>query len=480
MPVGDTADLHPHPKILRFSLMPFGIRFTYPVFLALVPFLGNSTGAIPDNGYRLHTLPERWEIREPTPAFDPDEPDAKLGELRKGIEVNVRERRAGGKQWLVEYPRRNRDSIFALIDVPNAARITGHGFDEIRPVIDDFPLLRRLLEAERPWPETLDERLALYFPDGYRVPAGTREDPQRVVARGNRWRFWGIDPITVAYDRVHNERPRLIVEVWTKGEAFRRPDFRENSVRNTIRRNLEHLVNTFDPGGDSQFRERVQTVGVIREGSEIFLLPNDIRVSFRHERDEYMILEIESADNLAALEERAPRSREELREFLESRVATTDSGHVHIDGIPMVNQGDKGYCVVASMARVFNFYGLHVDMHGLARLAGTLPQRSFDDAGGTFRADALNAMQRSTINSPFRRRDISSTGRSAQRNIRRYVDRGIPVLWVIPGHMNLIIGYHPENDTIVYSDSWGPGHEFKVMPWEYFERLNLGMWVLEP
>ncbi|MGI9242055.1 MAG: C39 family peptidase [Verrucomicrobiales bacterium] len=42
-----------------------------------------------------------------------------------------------------------------------------------------------------------------------------------------------------------------------------------------------------------------------------------------------------------------------------------------IPGIPMVNQGSKGYCAVASLERVIRYYGADIDMHDLANLANT-------------------------------------------------------------------------------------------------------------
>ena len=66
-----------------------------------------------------------------------------------------------------------------------------------------------------------------------------------------------------------------------------------------------------------------------------------------------------------------------------------------------------------------------------------------------------------------------------RNSIRKNVGKGIPVIWSaklgkfeeekIPpqatgGHMRLIIGYNDKNDTIIYTDTWGSGHEKKSMP----------------
>ena len=48
---------------------------------------------------------------------------------------------------------------------------------------------------------------------------------------------------------------------------------------------------------------------------------------------------------------------------------STPSGDKWIKDVPMVDQGQKGYCAVASTERVMRLYGLPVDEHDLAQLA---------------------------------------------------------------------------------------------------------------
>lgn len=43
---------------------------------------------------------------------------------------------------------------------------------------------------------------------------------------------------------------------------------------------------------------------------------------------------------------------------LPANVTTNEDGDVFIPGIPMVDQGPKGYCVVASVQRLFEYYGI--------------------------------------------------------------------------------------------------------------------------
>ena len=62
------------------------------------------------------------------------------------------------------------------------------------------------------------------------------------------------------------------------------------------------------------------------------------------------------------------------RSSLNSNVVKDRStGDVFIKNVPMVDQGKKGYCAVASAARVYQYYGLEVDQHELAQIAGTGP-----------------------------------------------------------------------------------------------------------
>ena len=64
-----------------------------------------------------------------------------------------------------------------------------------------------------------------------------------------------------------------------------------------------------------------------------------------------------------------------------------------------------------------------------------------------------------------------------QRDIQRSIDEGTPLLWSVRlgivsesnspqragGHMRIIVGYNRTTSEILYSDSWGPGHEEKRM-----------------
>lgn len=226
-------------------------------------------------------------------------------------------------------------------------------------------------------------------------------------------------------------------------------------------------------------------------------------------------------------------SRKELR----SSIQKEEDGTVWLDGVNMVDQGQKGYCVPATLARVFAFYGMDgVDQHALAALCDS----SAD--GGT----SSNAMETamaaickkfpvklvtledyqtsmSTMMEPYNKlakkegksqismmqapMDVADpeillkarAGKKAQVKkwlslVKRHIDSGSPVLWSVVlgiykepvsvpqtrgGHMRLIIGYNMKEQTIIYSDSWGAGHEKKTLPAAEAAAMTTGRYVIK-
>lgn len=80
-------------------------------------------------------------------------------------------------------------------------------------------------------------------------------------------------------------------------------------------------------------------------------------------------------------------NRSSLRDNVVKDKAT---GDVYIANVPMIDQGRKGYCAVASSARVYRYYGLDVDQHELAQIAGTGP------GSGTSLGEMVEALKKVT------------------------------------------------------------------------------------
>ena len=56
---------------------------------------------------------------------------------------------------------------------------------------------------------------------------------------------------------------------------------------------------------------------------------------------------------------------------IKDNVTKSPNGDVYIDNVPMVDQGQKGYCAAATAERVLKYYGVDVDEHTVAQAAGT-------------------------------------------------------------------------------------------------------------
>jgi hypothetical protein len=82
------------------------------------------------------------------------------------------------------------------------------------------------------------------------------------------------------------------------------------------------------------------------------------------------------------------------------------------------------------------------------------------------------------------------------RDIARTIDAGVPVVWsvlvgIVPepklpgdgevaGHMRMIVGYNAKTREILYSDTWGAGHEEKRMSMDDAWVINKGYFVVTP
>ena len=237
-----------------------------------------------------------------------------------------------------------------------------------------------------------------------------------------------------------------------------------------------------------------------------------IRITIRPDRKE---LERGGADDVA--------KRADLKEH----VRTDKEGTVWIEGIPMVDQGEKGYCVPATISRVFAYYNMDgVDQHALAAIC-----KSSGEEGTTIESmsKALASISsrfhmRITSWRWFNKKSIAKDyDKLAQRarvpmgmldsrvllevikskpallrkglkDIRKYIDAGIPVVWgvmlglfpeqgipqSVGGHMRLIIGYNEEKQMIIYTDSWGSGHDLKAMPLAQACAISELLYVLSP
>ena len=203
------------------------------------------------------------------------------------------------------------------------------------------------------------------------------------------------------------------------------------------------------------------------------------------------------------------RSQASIRKSEFKKNVIKEGSDVYIDNIPMVDQGSKGYCVVASIQRLFEYYGISCDMHQLAEIAGSKPdtgtstietnrQLGAIDYLFKTRYDCLAIKQGNGFNEikdqKYVGKELSTD--KIENEIVKSIDKGIPLLWSLTvgkypevpalheqtsgGHMRLIIGYNLEERRLYFSDSWGAGHALKHMSLDDALKATSGFFLLTP
>lgn len=80
------------------------------------------------------------------------------------------------------------------------------------------------------------------------------------------------------------------------------------------------------------------------------------------------------AGNMAAITGTGLLTKQKKLMTLKNDVLKSSKGDVYIDGIPMVDQGQKGYCAAATAERILRHYRIEVDQHQVAQMAQTSAQ----------------------------------------------------------------------------------------------------------
>lgn len=235
-------------------------------------------------------------------------------------------------------------------------------------------------------------------------------------------------------------------------------------------------------------------------------------------------------------------------------------GDVFVDNVPMVDQGQKGYCAVATAERVLRYYGLEFDEHQLAEAAktsvdggtstlamketvqaigqryrlGTVVCHGDFDKGTGGRIDALveevrtynkaakklkkrsvsddvyiTRSENSVMYNPaafyevaepevLKEMKVNGSQKSKftkfKADIQEQIRKGIPLMWgvilgIYPepgipqsagGHMRLVVGFNEKKNEILYSDSWGAGHELKRMPLDWAWTITRSLMYMKP
>lgn len=206
----------------------------------------------------------------------------------------------------------------------------------------------------------------------------------------------------------------------------------------------------------------------------------------------------------------------EVKQRLASSVVRKPNGDVFITEIPMVDQGPKGYCVPATFERVMRTMGLEADMYLLAMVGQS-------GMGGGTSVELLLDNLRYQVRSKGRRVKEDDIKELRIRDVKRYIDEGIPVMWRICSmeayneaadkntaerakvtdwqahaekvatdytaliespkpdsnyHLCMIIGYNEATQELAVSDSWGARFELRWVPLSVANWANNGSLVM--
>ena len=237
----------------------------------------------------------------------------------------------------------------------------------------------------------------------------------------------------------------------------------------------------------------------------------------------------------------------------QSNVKSNEEGDVYIANVPMVDQGSKGYCSVATAERVLRYFGQSIDEHEIAQMAETNAEggtstkamisavetigkkcrlgkreivakltdwedgekrlKEYNKAAKKLKKPELNIMDYikeegngrifyigqmeqamdAKVLKAMSMKDKSGYGKFL-KGIYEQTKRGVPLFWSVRlglypesgipqnagGHMRLVIGYNREKGEIIYTDSWGAGHERKYMPDDWAWTITHNLFYLNP
>ena len=197
----------------------------------------------------------------------------------------------------------------------------------------------------------------------------------------------------------------------------------------------------------------------------------------------------------------------------------------------------------ATAARIFNYYGVPADQHEMAKISGndaggggTNPDEmedamkkisgkyktrfqtlmDFDYSSRKYQSfmrkynSAAKKLGEKTLDTdnyiyffgglkPDVLREVNGKGPVFEKFmgiVRENIDKGVPVMWALQlglfpengekakqfggGHMRIIIGYNTTKNEIIFTDSWGAGHEKKRMTAPDASSATMGLYLLQP
>lgn len=402
-----------------------------------------------------------------------------------------------------------------------------------------------LLSADNLWAQKPDEIFAVAAKLDYEWTSNTH-DSLRVA--GKDLTAYGLPAVESIARFKDGKLTEITVMLYARGDAGDLAKEKFDALVRTSAETLNKITNTkFTPRGKDP-TNAVKADGLIWQTDQAHYL---LEFSFTKEvksrdipfRAEFVRLEITppemGGDRVASVKSTSSTKISGAAHV--KREAA--SGDVWLGDVPMVDQGQKGYCVVAATERVMRYYGVSVDQQELAQAANSSAQ------GGTSSDAMLDVLKKLSTRFKVRVREVEKSdikqilglitdyNRAAkraaaapipeqgnmidmgevyramnvdilrevrtknksdltrfQRAVQAHIDQGTPLLWTVMlgkvpephipqnagGHMRLIIGYNAKTAEILFSDSWGVGHELKRMSAADAWTITTGTMSIEP
>lgn len=298
---------------------------------------------------------------------------------------------------------------------------------------------------------------------------------------------------------------RATISIYNRGDAGDMPPaVFEALVRRTGQALGERLKTTprrqMATGGSAV--KTVSWLWTTKEGVAL-LEHNDLQSGGTQGRPEYLRLKLAAADQADWSMGRMTLGVQRMG--LERNVLKEPGGDVVVSNVPMVDQGAKGYCVAASCQRLFEYMRIPCDQHELAQLLSAdvdrgvnalVMQKSLARVDGRFGVAFKPLVDPANYYHSGGERRVSYKRFTAL--LKEHLDKGTPLLWALElgvkpenpplpadgqasgGHMRLITGYNLARGQVIFSDSWGAGHEKKRMSMEDAYAVTLGLYSLAP
>ena len=407
------------------------------------------------------------------------------------------------------------------------------------------------------WKLDAGQFMAEHEADGFRWMTATSHDAARAANGGLTFLGLRVWEVVVRFET--NQPKQFTFSLYNRGDAG---DMDEAAFGKFLL-NIDTLFTkwTGDKGTAFRTQERTAASSIRRKAWVKALYRADLVWGFSEKsrqqgisapRPEFVRLEITPFEarrdpRKQVIADTGTAAKQATAFDLRTRVQRRPNGDVVIPTVPMVDQGQKGYCAAAVSERLLRYYGRNVDEHEIAQLANT----SAD--GGTSQSSMVAALRRigdeqkmeltifqennlqeferllkdynrfakragkpnaemmgnqvgntRTIDpmATYKSMDPAllkearlkrDTGMQEFKNaVMKSINAGAPLSWSVilgivkepatpqafGGHMRLIIGYNTRTGDILYTDTWGAGHELKQLPLADAWTITTGLYCL--